>query len=112
MAALDLGASLTLAEMIRRETPDGKLADFVDVLSQENRILEDITWIQCNNGTYHEDTLVAFEPGGSERAYNEGVTKEEVFQRLEALRAHGLVERLTEAEGSIRWIVKRGTGHR
>lgn len=74
--ALDLGASLTLAEMIRRETPDGKLADLVDVLSQENRILEDITWIECNNGTYHEDTLVAFEPAGAERAYNEGVTKE------------------------------------
>ena len=49
---------------------------------------------------------------GENHILDEGVTKEEVFQRLEALRAHGLVERLTEAEGSIRWIVKRGTGYR
>ena len=76
MAALDLGANLTLMELIRRETPDGKLADLVDVISQENRILEDITWIECNNGTYHEDTITATEPTGQERAYDEGVTKE------------------------------------
>jgi hypothetical protein len=76
MAALDLGSSLTLAELTRREAPDGTLADFIDPLSQENRILEDITWIECNKGTYHEGTLVAFEPTGAERAYNEGITKE------------------------------------
>lgn len=76
MAALSLGSSLTIAELIRRETPDGKLSPIVDVLSEENRILEDITWIECNNGTYHEDKIIAFEPSGSERAYNEGITKE------------------------------------
>lgn len=76
MPTLALGTNLTLIELMRREDPDGSLAQLVDIIAQENRILEDITWIECNNGTYHEDTLTASEPAGSERAYDEGVAKE------------------------------------
>lgn len=76
MATLGLGTDLTVAELIRREDPDGKLAQLVDMLTQENRILEDITWLECNNGTYHEDTRTVGEPTGQERTYDEGVTKE------------------------------------
>jgi len=49
---------------------------------------------------------------GENHVVAEAVTKEEISQRLEALRAQGLVERLTEAEGTIRWAVKRGTAER
>lgn len=76
MATLSLGTDLTVAELINRKDPDGKMAQLVDAISEENRILEDITWIECNNGTYHEDTRTVSEPAGSERAYDEGVTKE------------------------------------
>lgn len=76
MATLALGTDLTLMELIRREDPDGTLAQLVDVINQENRILEDITWLECNNGTYHEDTITASEPAGEERAYDQGVGKE------------------------------------
>ena len=85
MATLSLGSDLTIAELARREDPDGKLAQLVDVLSQENKILEDITWIECNNGTYHEDTRTAVEPTGEERAYDQGVSKEA-----------GITEKVTE----------------
>jgi len=71
-----LGTSLTMLELIRREDPKGNLAQIIDVLSQENRILEDITWLECNAGTYYEDTRVASEPSGSERSYDEGVNGE------------------------------------
>ena len=76
MATVALGTSMTLAEIRRRETPDGKLADLIDEISEENHILDHITWIPCNNGFYHEDTRVATEPTGQERALDEGVTKE------------------------------------
>ena len=76
MAAIALGTSFTLAELIRREDPNGKLAQLVDVLSETNAILQDATFIECNNGTYHEDTRTATEPSGDERAYNEGVAAE------------------------------------
>jgi hypothetical protein len=67
---------MSLAEIRRRETPDGKLADLIDVLSEENHILDYITWIECNNGFYHEDVRVASEPSGNYRALDEGVVKE------------------------------------
>jgi hypothetical protein len=76
MAAIALGTSFTLAELIRREDPNGKLAQLVDVLSETNAILDDAIFIECNNGTYHEDTRTATEPSGDERAYNEGVAAE------------------------------------
>jgi hypothetical protein len=71
-----LGTNMSLAEIHRRENPDGTVAKIIDTLSQENHILDYITWIECNNGDYHEDTQTASEPAGSERAYDEGVSKE------------------------------------
>ncbi|MHC4542479.1 MAG: major capsid protein [Planctomycetota bacterium] len=85
MATLALGTDLTLAELIRRETPDNRLADLVDVLSETNKVLVDATWIECNNGKYHEDTQTASEPAGQERAYDQGVAKEA-----------GVTEKITE----------------
>ena len=76
MADNELGSSLTIAEMRRRETPDGKLADIIDVLNQENHILDYITWIECNNGDYHEDKRSVSEPTGQTRTYDQGVSGE------------------------------------
>lgn len=45
---------------------------------------------------------------GEDDILEETVTKEEISSRLESLRAQGLVERLTKAEGDIRWALKRG----
>lgn len=76
MAALNLGSYLTISEILRREDPDGRLAEIIDMLSEENNILKFITWIQCNNGTYHEDTRAVSEPAGQERGYDEGIAAE------------------------------------
>ena len=76
MATLAAGTSMSLDEIRRRETPDGKLADLIDEISQENKILDHIRWIECNNGYYHEDNAVSTEPTGQERALDEGVVKE------------------------------------
>jgi hypothetical protein len=42
---------------------------------------------------------------GEDHALEETVTKEEISSRLESLRAQGLVERVMEAEGRIRWAL-------
>ena len=49
---------------------------------------------------------------GEDHVLEEAVTREEISSRLESLRAQGLVERLTKAEGSIRWALKRGDANR
>ena len=85
MATLGLGDNLTIMEIMRREDPDGSLAQLVDTISQENTILDDITWQECNNGTYHEDTRTVSEPTGQERSYGEGIKGEA-----------GVTEKITE----------------
>lgn len=76
MATRALGTNLTLAELVRREDPDGGLADIVDVLSETNAIVMDATWIGCNDGTSHQHTRTVTEPTGAERMYGQGVIRE------------------------------------
>ena len=45
---------------------------------------------------------------GEDHVLEDAVTKEEISSRLESLNAQGLVERITEADGGIRWALKRG----
>ena len=49
---------------------------------------------------------------GEDHVLEDAVTKEEISSRLESLNAQGLVERITEADGGIRWALKRGEGKR
>jgi len=76
MGTIALGSTITIAEMLRRETPDKRQADLIDITSQTNRIIADATWMKCNNGTYHEDTQIVTRPAGSKRAYDQGVEPE------------------------------------
>lgn len=76
MTTRALGTNLTLAELVRREDPDGTLADIVDVLSETNAIVMDSTWIQCNDGSSHQHTRSVTEPTGAERMFGQGVQRE------------------------------------
>jgi hypothetical protein len=71
-----MGSDFTLSEMVRREDPDGTLADLVDVISKESPILLDAKVTECNQGTSHKATRVATKPSGEERGYNSGVSQE------------------------------------
>jgi hypothetical protein len=75
-STVDLGVNLSIAEIVRREDPDGTLAQLIDVISQENHILDHIQWEEANNGDFHEVTRVVAEPAGQDRTYDLGVTKE------------------------------------
>ena len=72
MATIGTG-SLSLAELIKRENPDGSMADLIDVISKVTPIANEGYWEGCNNRTYHEATRVASKPAGTERAYGMGV---------------------------------------
>lgn len=76
MATLAMGTDLTLMELARRTTPDGQMANLIDMLREENHILDYATWMECNNGTYHEDTRTVTEPAGALRSLDEGVSQE------------------------------------
>jgi len=76
MTTFALGTNLTMAELVRRENPDGTRAAIVDVLSQQNAIIADATWKECNNGTFNQVTRRASEPTGQYRMYDMGVLNE------------------------------------
>jgi hypothetical protein len=76
MATIATGTTITIAEMQRRETPDKRQADLIDIISETNAIIADAKWQMCNNGTFHQDTRIASRPSGSKRAYDQGVTPE------------------------------------
>lgn len=76
MTTRALGTNLTMAELVRREDPDGTLADIVDQLSEVNAIVPDATWKQCNDGSSNQTTRTITEPSGAYRMFGQGVVRE------------------------------------
>jgi hypothetical protein len=67
------GTALTLLDIMKLKDPSGKNAKIVEILMQENGLLDDMTWIECNDGDSHETTIRTGLPSGTWRRYNEGV---------------------------------------
>ena len=71
MAGITMSA--TLLDIARRVDKDGKIAQIVEVLTEDNAILEDIPWRECNEGTNHKETIRTGLPEVFFRKYNQGV---------------------------------------
>jgi hypothetical protein len=65
--------ALTLADWAKRLDPDGKVPTIVELLSQTNRILEDMRWIEGNLPTGHRTTVRTGLPTVAWRLLNQGV---------------------------------------
>lgn len=63
----------TLLDVARRTDPNGKIADVVEILNETNGILDDMTWLECNNGTNHVTTVRTGIPRGQWRKLYKGV---------------------------------------
>lgn len=57
----------TLMDVARRTDPDGKIATIVELLNETNGILDDMTAIECNNGSTHVTTVRTGIPNGTWR---------------------------------------------
>lgn len=71
-ATLSAG-QLTLVDIAKRMSPDGKVDPIAELLSQENRILDDIVWKTANQPTSHVMSIRTGLPAVAWRAYNAGV---------------------------------------
>lgn len=47
----------TLLDIAKDTDSSGRLLDTIEILSQENAILDDIPWIECNNGDTHKTSI-------------------------------------------------------
>lgn len=48
---------LSLADAIKRQNPDGTIADIIETLAQQNPIVQDMRAVECNDGTSHQTTI-------------------------------------------------------
>jgi len=72
MATLSSNA-LTLADWAKRQDPDGKVPQIVELLSQTNEILQDMVWLEGNLPTGHRTTVRTGLPTPAWRLLNQGV---------------------------------------
>jgi hypothetical protein len=63
----------TLADFARRSDFDGRVAKIIEQIEPENEILQDIPWMQCNQGTSHKTTIRTGLPVPTWRLLNYGV---------------------------------------
>lgn len=82
-----LGANVhTLADIAKRQDPDGKLADIVEILNVRSELSEDIKWSEGNLPIGHQATIRTGLPGVTWRLLNQGVpptkstTAQTIFQ--------------------------------
>ena len=91
-------SNLTLADLAAQAEPGGgKLSDIVEVLKQKQPILEDIPWVQCNDGSTHKSTIRTGLPAPTWRRLYGGIqsTKGTTAQVKDSC---GMLEDLSEAD--------------
>ena len=47
----------TLLDVVKRTDENGNIANVIEILNQSNDMLDDMVWIQCNNGVAHKTTM-------------------------------------------------------
>ena len=72
MATLSTG-QLTLADYSKRLGPDGKIEPVAELLSQQNRMFDDIVYMEANQTTSHVVAVRTGLPPVYWRQYNAGV---------------------------------------
>lgn len=67
------GTAQTLLDLAKATNPDGSYAKIIEILKQRNEILDDMVWMQCNDGDSHQTTIRTGLPSGTYRRFNVGV---------------------------------------
>jgi hypothetical protein len=71
-----IGNTLPTIVDVQGRTDDSgakRIAEVVEVLSQANEMLDDMVWVECNDGASHKTTIRTGLPSGTWRRYNQGV---------------------------------------
>jgi hypothetical protein len=64
---------LTLADWAKRLDPNGRVDRIVEILNATNEVLDDMQWVQANDGTSHRTTIRTGIPEAAWRMLNYGV---------------------------------------
>lgn len=92
--------SLTLLDHAKRIDPNGAIADIVEVMTQQNEILEDMSFIEGNLPTGHRTTMRSGLPSATWRQLNYGVqpSKSTTVQVTDSI---GMLENYSQCDKSL-----------
>jgi len=87
----------TLVDVAKSINPDGSIAAVSEVLNLAMPMLDDIPWVECNNGSSHTSTLRASLPTPTWRLFNQGVipvksTKKQIQDSCGMMEAYSEVD--------------------
>lgn len=92
--------SPTLADLAKRQDPDGKIAQIIEILNIQNEMLLDIPWMGANDGTGHKTTIRSGLPAGTWRKLNYGVQPEK-STTVQVRDGTGMLETYAEVDRSL-----------
>jgi len=95
-----LSGSLTLVEVAKRLDPQGKAAPITEMLHQSNQILNDIPWVEANDGESHVYTLRTSLPAISWINLNTGITPT-VSSTAQSRDACGIMGAVVEVDKNV-----------
>jgi len=93
------GTAPTLQDLAAR-MEDKKIAAIIEILEQTNEILQDMQWMQCNNGTNHRTTIRSGLPTGTWRLLNYGVQPEK-SRSVQISDASGMLETYSKIDKDL-----------
>ena len=91
----------TLADLASRMDPNGKIdPQIVEILTQSNEILDDMTFIEANGFTDHKTTIRSGLPAGTWRKLNYGVMPEK-SKTVQVKDSMGMLESFAEVDKAL-----------
>lgn len=99
----------TLADLAKRQDPDGRIAKIIEILNGSNEILDDMPWIEANDGTGHKTTIRSGLPTGTWRKLNYGVQPEK-STTVQVRDGTGMLESYAEVDRKLVDLAKDKAG--
>ncbi len=91
---------LDLADLYRKQDPDGQVAEVIEMLSEINPILDDAITQECNDGTSHQTTTRTGLPQGTWRKLYQGVQPSK-GQTTQVKDTTGFLEAYSEVDNKL-----------
>lgn len=90
----------TLADVAKRQDPDGKIDSIVELLSETNECLDDMSFVEGNLPTGHRTTIRSGLPSATWRKLNYGVQPSK-SKTVQVTDAAGMLEAYAEVDKSL-----------
>lgn len=100
MSAITQSTNLTLLDRAKRTDPDGRVSAIVELLNQTNEVLDQMHWLEANDGTGHKTTVRTGLPAATWRMLNYGVAQSK-STTLQIRDTTGMLEAYSEVDKSL-----------